>query len=157
MTREELRNALLKKDNKFATNYIVVANTYMNISYDLLTHKLNMLNAIVNKKLFRYYIKYPDKRVQFAYNHQRVENNTHSHLILKIPDEYILPHTEYLKLRDLMWFSWWQLDDRHNRKFRLWFQKVDDEPTSEFFNVKYAVRQTKKDTAQNNEFQFGIL
>ena len=55
MTREELRNALLKKDNKFATNYIVVANTYMNISYDLLTHKLNMLNAIVNKKLFRYY------------------------------------------------------------------------------------------------------
>jgi len=116
-----------------------------------------MLNAIVNKKLFRYYIKYPDKRVQFAYNHQRVENNTHSHLILKIPDEYILPHTEYLKLRDLMWFSWWQLDDRHNRKFRLWFQKVDDEPTSKFFNVKYAVRQTKEDTAQNNEFQFGIL
>jgi len=157
MTREELRNALLKKDNKFATNYIVVANTYMNISYDLMTHKLNMLNAIVNKNLFRYYIKYPDKRVQFAYNHQRVENNTHSHLILKIPDEYILPHTEYLKLRDLMWFSWWQLDDRHNRKFRLWFQKVDDEPTSKFFNVKYAVRQTKEDTAQNNEFQFGIL
>jgi len=89
MTREELRNALLKKDNKFATEYIVVANTYMNISYDLMTNKLNMLNAIVNKKLFRYYIKYPDKRVQFAYNHQRVENNTHSHLILKIPDEYI--------------------------------------------------------------------
>ena len=157
MTREELRNALLKKDNKFATNYIVVANTYMNISYDLMTHKLNMLNAIVNKKLFRYYIKYPDKRIQFAYNHQRVENNTHSHLILKIPDEYILPHTEYLKLRDLMWFSWWQLDDRHNRKFRLWFQKVDDEPTSKCFNVKYAVRQTKEVTTLNDEFHFGIL
>ena len=157
MTREELRNALLKKDNKFATEYIVVANTYMNISYDLMTNKLNMLNAIVNKKLFRYYIKYPDKRVQFAYNHQRVENNTHSHLILKIPDEYILPHTEYLKLRDLMWFSWLKLDERKYPKNRLWFQKVDDEPTSKFFNVKYAVRQTKEDTAQNNEFQFGIL
>jgi hypothetical protein len=157
MTREELRNALLKKDNKFATEYIVVANTYMNISYDLMTNKLNMLNAIVNKKLFRYYIKYPDKRVQFAYNHQRVENNTHSHLILKIPDEYILPHTEYLKLRDLMWFSWWQLYDRHNRKFRLWFQKVYDEPTSKFFNVKYAVRQTKEVTTLNDEFHFGIL
>ena len=157
MTREELRNALLKKENKFATNYIVVANTYMNISYDLMTHKLNMLNAIVNKKLFRYYIKYPDKRVQFAYNHQQVENNTHSHLILKVPDEYYKPHTELCHLKDLMWFSWLQLDDRHNRKFRLWFQKVDDEPTSKFFNVKYAVRQTKKDTAQNNEFQFGIL
>ena len=34
MTREDLRNALLKKDNKFATNYIVVANTYMNISFE---------------------------------------------------------------------------------------------------------------------------
>ena len=157
MTREELRNALLKKDNKFATNYIVVANTYMNISYDLMTHKLNLLNAIVNKKLFRYYIKYPDKRIQFAYNHQRVENNTHSHLILKVPDEYYQPHTELCRLKDLMWFSWLQLDERHNRKFRLWFQKVDDEPTSKFFNVNYAVRQTKKDTSQNNEFQFGIL
>ena len=157
MTREELRNALLKKDNKFATNYIVVANTYMNISYDLLTHKLNLLNAIVNKKLFRYYIKYPDKRVQFAYNHQRVENNTHSHLILKIPDEYILPHTEYLKLRDLMWFSWLKLDERKYPKNILWFQKVDDEPTSKFFNVKYAVRQTKEVTTLNDEFHFGIL
>ena len=56
-----------------------------------------------------------------------------------------------------MWFNWWQLDDRHNIKFRLWFQKVDDEPTSKFFNVNYAVRENKKDTAQNDEFQFGIL
>ena len=150
MTREELRNALLKKSNMFATNYVVVANTYMNISYDLLTHKLNLLNAKVNKKLFKYFRKYPDKRIQFAYNHQRVNNNTHSHMILKVPDEYYQPHTELLKIRDLMWFSWWQLDDRHNRKFRLWFQKVDDEPTSRFFNVRYAVRETKKDTAQRS-------
>ena len=57
MTREELRNALLKKSNMFATNYVVVANTYMNISYDLLTHKLNLLNAKVNKKLFKYFRK----------------------------------------------------------------------------------------------------
>ena len=56
-----------------------------------------------------------------------------------------------------MWFNWWQLDDRHNRKFRLWFQKVDDEPTSKFFNVNYAVRENRKDTAQNTEFQYGII
>ena len=80
MTKEEWKNTLLKKDNKFATNYIVVANTYMNISFKLLTDKLNMLNAMVNKKLFRYYLKYPEKRIQFAYNHQRVINNTFSHL-----------------------------------------------------------------------------
>ena len=157
MTREELRNALLKKSNKFATNYVVVANTYMNISYDLLTHKLNLLNAKVNKKLFRYFRKYPDKRIQFAYNHQRVNNNTHSHMILKVPDEYYQPHTELLKIRDLMWFSWLQLDYRKYPKNRLWFEKVDDEPTSRFFNVRYAVRELRKDTAQNTEFKFGIL
>jgi hypothetical protein len=39
----------------------------------------------------------------------------------------------------------------------LWFQKVDDEPTSKFFNVKYAVRQTKEVTTLNDEFHFGIL
>ena len=157
MTREELRNALLKKSNKFATNYVVVANTYMNISYDLLTHKLNLLNAKVNKKLFRYFRKYPEKRIQFAYNHQRVVNNTHSHLILKVPDEYYQPHTELLKIRDLMWFSWLRLDERQYPKNRLWFAKVDDDKTSRFFNVKYAVRETRKDTAQNTEFTYGIL
>ena len=48
--------------------------------------------------------------------------------------------------------------DRHiQKKFRLWFQKVDDEPTSKFFNVNYAVRQNERDTAQNDEFKFGIL
>ena len=52
MTKEELKNALLKKDNKFATDYIVVANTYMNISFKELTRKLDLLNAKVNKKLF---------------------------------------------------------------------------------------------------------
>ena len=157
MTREELRNALLKKSNMFATNYVVVANTYMNISYDLLTHKLNLLNAKVNKKLFKYFRKYQDKRIQFAYTNQRVNNNTHSHMILKVPDEYYQPHTELLKIRDLMWFSWLQLDYRKYPKNRLWFEKVDDEPTSRFFNVRYAVRETKKDTAQNTEFRFGIL
>jgi len=157
MTKEELRNALLKKDNKFTTDYIVVANTYMNISFELLTQKLNLLNAIVNKKLFRYFRKYPEKRIQFAYNNQRVENNTHSHLILKVPDEYYKPHTELLRIKNLMWFSWLQLDYRSYPKNRIWFEKVDNEKSSEFYNVKYAVRETKKDTAQNDEFQFGIL
>ena len=61
-----------------------------------------------------------------------------------MPDEYYQPHTELCKIRDLMWFNWWQLDDRHNRKFGLWFQKVDDDPMSKFFNVNYAVREKKK-------------
>ena len=157
MRKEEWRNALLKKENKFATAYIVVANTYMDISFEKLTHKLNLLNAKVNKELFRYFKKYPEKRIQFAYNHQRVVGNTHSHIILKVPEEYYQPCTELLKIRDLMWFKWWQLDERKERKNRLWFQKVDSEPSSEFYNITYAVREFKNDTAQNTEFKFGIL
>jgi hypothetical protein len=56
-----------------------------------------------------------------------------------------------------MWFRWWQLDERQEKKFRLWFQKVDDDQKSKFFNVNYAVRETKKDTVQNTELTFGIL
>ena len=51
MTKEELRNALLKKDNKFTTDYIVVANTYMNISFELLTQKLNLLIFFLMTKM----------------------------------------------------------------------------------------------------------
>jgi len=158
MTKEEYRNALLKKENKFATAYIVVANTYMNMSFELLTHKLNLLNALVNKQLFRYFKKYPEKRVQFAFNHQRVVGNTHSHLILKVPDEYVDPHTEILRIIELMRFNWWRLDDRKldYKKNCIWFEKVD-EPSGNFFNVKYAVRETKQDTVQNTEITFGIL
>lgn len=158
MTKKEWRNALLKKENKFATAYIVVANTYDLISFDELTRKLNLLNAIVNKKLFRYYKKYPEKRIQFAYNHQRASGNTHSHLILKVPEEY-QSYNEIQKIINLMRFKWWLLDDRqtNERKFAIWFQKVDGELSSEFFNVQYAVRQNKNDTAQNFEPRFGIL
>ena len=88
MTLREYRNALLKKDEGFATEYIVVANTYMNLSFKRLTQKLSLLNAMVNKKLFRYFQKYPEKRIQFAYNNQQSGNNTHSHIIIKLPNEY---------------------------------------------------------------------
>jgi hypothetical protein len=74
-----------------------------------------------------------------------------------VPDEYYQSHTELLKIRDLMWFRWWQLDERQEKKFRLWFQKVDDDQKSKFFNVNYAVRETRKDTIQNTELTFGIL
>ena len=37
---------------------------------------------------------------------------------------YYKPHTELCHLRDLMWFSWWQLDDRHNRKLDCGFKKL---------------------------------
>ena len=157
MTLREYRNALLKKDEGFATEYIVVANTYMNLSFKRLTQKLSLLNAMVNKKLFRYFKKQPEKRIQFAYNNQQSGNNTHSHIIIKLPNEYGKNEIEFLKIFELMRFKWWQLDIRKNKKFTLYFQKVDDEKNSKFCNVNYAVRENKTDTAQNINYQYGIL
>ena len=157
MTLREYRNALLKQSNGFATDYIVVANTYMNLSFKRLTEKLSLLNAMVNKKLFRYFKKYPEKRIQFAYNNQQSGNNTHSHIIIKLPNEYGKNEIEFLKIFNLMRFKWLKLDIRKDKKFDVYFQKVDDEANSKFCNVKYAVRENKKDTAQNINYQYGIL
>ena len=53
----------LSKDNRLDKDLVVVANTYQNISNEELIKKLELLNAFVNKKLFKYFQKYPDKRV----------------------------------------------------------------------------------------------
>ena len=79
---------IVSKDKLLDTDLVVVANTYQNISNEELIKKLDLLNAIVNKKLFRYFKKYPDKRVMFICSIERVKNNTHSHIILRIPKEY---------------------------------------------------------------------
>ena len=78
----------LSKDKKLDKDLVVVANTYQNISNEELIKKLELLNAFVNKKSFRYFQKYPDKRVMFICSIERVRNNTHSHIILRIPKEY---------------------------------------------------------------------
>ena len=87
MFKQKLVRELLE-DKKIDTDLVVVANTYQNISNDELIKKLNLLNAFVNRKLFRYFQKYPEKRVMFICNIERVRNNTHSHILLKIPKEY---------------------------------------------------------------------
>ena len=87
MFKKQLVKELLK-DKTLDTDLVVVANTYQNMSNDQLIEKLNLLNAFVNKKLFRYFQKYPEKRIMFICNIERVRNNTHSHILLRIPKEY---------------------------------------------------------------------
>ena len=50
--------------------------------------KFRLLNAIVNRKLFKNYQKCPDKRVSFIGFFERELNNNHINLLLKIPKEY---------------------------------------------------------------------
>ena len=87
MHKTEITNALIE-DTSIKSNIQIVASTYQNISFDKLTRMLSLLNAQVNQKLFRYYQKYADKRIAFYCYHERVENNVHSNIILKVPPNY---------------------------------------------------------------------
>ena len=66
LIREILQDKTLDKD------LVVVANTYQNISNEELIKKLNLLNAFINKKLFRYFQKRPEKRVMFIWGIEEV-------------------------------------------------------------------------------------
>ena len=136
ITQEQVTDTLIK-DNTIKTNVQIVANTYLNISFDKLSKKLSLLNSLVNQKLFRYFRKYPDKRVAFFCNHERVENNTHSHIIIKVPPEY-----NVLNVVLLMQEYWKRLDDRTNTKFELYYDlDVKDEVKS----TRYAIKRFNED------------
>ena len=61
MFKKQLVKELLK-DKTLDTDLVVVANTYQNMSNEQLIEKLELLNAFVNKKMFRYFQKYPNIR-----------------------------------------------------------------------------------------------
>ena len=117
----------LSKDKRLDKDLVVVANTYQNISNEELIKKLELLNAFVNKKLFRYFQKYPEKRVMFICNIERARNNTHSHIILRIPKEY--DRNYVLKL---MSKSFKKLGDR--------FKLFNEPANNEIANVIYSLK-----------------
>jgi hypothetical protein len=136
ITQEQVTDTLIR-DNTIKTNVQIVANTYLNISFDKLSKKLSLLNSLVNQKLFRYFRKYPDKRVAFFCNHERVENNTHSHIIIKVPPEY-----DVINVVLLMEEYWKKLDDRTNTKFKLYYDlDINDQVKS----TRYAIKRFNED------------
>ena len=114
MSNTQITNALIE-DTNIKTSIQLVANTYMNISFEKLTKKLSVLNAQLNQKYFRYYQKYPDKRMGFHCYHERVFNNTHSNIFLRIPPEYDVLNV-ILDMEKL----WKKLDTRKETKFQLY-------------------------------------
>ena len=126
MFKQDLIKEILK-DKTLDKDLVVVANTYQNIFNKELIKKLNLLNAFVNKKLFRYFQKYPEKRVMFICNIERVRNNTHSHILLKIPKEY--DRNYVLKL---MWDFFKKLGDR----FILFNEKAKNKVANVIYSTK---------------------
>ena len=126
MFKQDLIKEILN-DKRLDKDLVVVANTYQNISNEELIKKLNLLNSFVNKKLFRYFQKYPEKRVMFICSIERVRNNTHSHIILRIPKEYDRKYV--LKL---MSKSFKRLGDR--------FKLFNEPANNEIANVIYSLK-----------------
>ena len=126
MFKQDLIREIIK-EKRLDKDLVVVANTYQNISNEELIKKLELLNAFVNKKLFRYFQKYPEKRVMFICNIERARNNTHSHIILRIPKEY--DRNYVLKL---MSKSFKKLGDR--------FKLFNEPANNEIANVIYSLK-----------------
>ena len=140
MLKQDLIKCLMN-DSKIRTDIQIVANTYTNISFDMLTKKLSLLNAIINKRLFKYYQKHPEMRVAFYCNHERVPDNTHSHILLSVPEIYNnIIHKILLKLQ----LKFMLLDDRKlsNAPFTIFYKtKV----RSRIANVAYATKRFNHD------------
>ena len=136
MSKTEITNALIK-DKKIKTNIQLVANTYLNITFESLTKKLSLLNKMLNTKLFPYHQKYPDKRVAFYCNHEKVNNNTHSHITLGVPPEY-----DILNVLILMNKFWKKIDNRVNAKFQLYY---DLNVNNEEYCTRYSTKNYNTD------------
>ena len=136
LTNEQITNAWLE-DSSIKTNVQLVANTYMDISYDRLTKMLSLINAQLNYRQFRYYQKYPDKRVGFHCYHERVEGNTHSHFLLRVPPKNRHNLIFYIDEIEALWKEVGARNKRSGTKFQL--QKdlnVEDEKKCTSYTIK---------------------
>ena len=115
MNKKELNKTILNPTYKNDIDRVLVFNTYKNISKKHLISILFKVSNIVNRKMFRYFKKYPEKRIIFYTFPQTTHNNTHAHVIAKIPEEY--DRTEVLELIDR---TWKKFDDRQEVRFQLY-------------------------------------
>ena len=121
-----IKDILTRKD--INTNIQIVTSTTMNISYDQLTKKLSLLNSQLNRNIFRYYYKFPDKKIMFICNHERVRDNVHSHITLRVPRrKSFKDQSKYDPINVVLLMK--QIWEQMNPKYRLYYD----------FNIKNLV------------------
>lgn len=114
MSNTQITNALIE-DTRMRTDIQLVASTYKNISNKSLDKLLHRLSERINYKYFRYYKKYPNKKIGMHCYNERVLNNAHSNIILQMPPEYDVINV-VLDMEKI----WKSLDDRKNIQFKLY-------------------------------------
>ena len=127
MNKEQLKNELI--ESKVNTFEYVVASLRMNKPIKYLIKKLDTLNYVINYRLNRYSLKKNSKfpRVEFYCFNQYARNNTHSHMLLRIPKEYDRNY-----VLELMSKSFKRLGDR----FILFNEKANNEIANVIYSLK---------------------
>jgi hypothetical protein len=137
------------EDESINTDECVVASTYMNAEMPYLNKKLSICNAILNSffnpKYQRYdssqrnnpnYLKRLEQRIVFYCFNEKVENNLHSHMYLKLPK-----HLEFDNVIKKFQEIFRNLDDRTNPnrkyKFSVHHQTIDDQ----FLYLDYCLKR----------------
>ena len=86
--QERLYVELIKDQSKICKEFMINLNSDTNLTIHTLKKKFRLLNAIVNRKLYKDFIKCPEKRVGFYGFFEKEFNNNHINLLLKVPKEY---------------------------------------------------------------------
>ena len=124
------------EDESINTDECVVASTYMNAEFPYLNRKLSIANAMLNRFFNPQYQKDKSARIVFYCFNEKVENNTHSHMYLKLPKH--LSFDVVLKKFQEIFRS---LDDRTNEnrkyKFSVHHQTIDDQ----FLYLDYCLKR----------------
>ena len=131
-TDKQISNAFID-DTRIKTNIQLVASTYKNISFNSLTKLLHRLSDRINYKYFRYYKKYPEKKIGMHCYNERVLNNAHTNILLQMPPEYNVINV-VLDMKKI----WKKFDTRKEPKFKLY---QDFDVRDEFKCTNYARKE----------------
>ena len=123
-------------DESINTDEYVVASTYMNAEFKYLNKKLSVANAMLNRSFNPQYQKDNSSRIVFYCFNEKVFNNLHSHMYLKLPK-----HLSYPVVLKKFQEIFRRLDDRTNEnrkyKFRVHSRTIDDQ----FLYLDYCLKR----------------
>ena len=124
------------EDESINTDEYVVASTYMNAEFKYLNKKLSVANAMLNRSFNPQYQKDNSSRIVFYCFNEKVFNNLHSHMYLKLPK-----HLSYAVVLKKFQEIFRRLDDRTNEnrkyKFRVHSRTIDDQ----FLYLDYCLKR----------------
>ena len=132
--KDRYRNEFLRASNGFATELLLVFNTYENRSVNYLIDKLEETSHRTNRNFCRNFLKKPERRIFLAGFIEEAFNNIHCHALLRIPSEY-----DKDLVVERLGKNFRALDAREIKKFTLYRgQKRKD---LEFANVTYCMKR----------------